>query len=144
MVLIVALIGAVFAFIAGAESGTLNEGWWDNLNTSALPYISLSVVFFVLAGAASVNVKSLSTPWRYELLMLGATVTFGLSVLYAATHPERIDVKLFTLMSAQAVAAFILVILFLVMKSNRSWKLAMPALLLFFACAGFFGYALLG
>ena len=144
MVVILCLIGAVFAFLAGAQGGELSEQWWETLNASVLPFLSLAVAFFIFAAVASVSPKPLSSSWRFESLMLGATALFGFSVLFAATHPEKIDTELLSLMLAQGATSFILLVLFFILKGDKFWKLAIPAILFFVVGAGFFGYAFLG
>ena len=144
MVVILCVIGAIFAFLAGAEGSGLNEGWLENVGAGFFSFFSLAVAFFIFASIVSVPPILLSSSWRFESLMLGATALFGLSVLFAATHPEKIEPGFFSLMVAQGATSFILLVLFFILKGDKFWKLAIPAILFFVAGAGFFGFAFLG
>ncbi|MCX7702694.1 MAG: hypothetical protein N2234_01125 [Planctomycetota bacterium] len=144
MAVVFALLGVVFAFLAGAEGGKLGSNWWQMLGPGALPLISLALAFLFFSIAASVPSKPLSQPWRYELLMLGCGLVFVFSIVYAVTHPERVDEQVFALVGAEAVSALIVVILFFTMKSGKMWKLAIPAIILIAAGMGGFWFAFLG
>jgi uncharacterized membrane protein YhdT len=142
--IVFALIAAVFAFLAGTESGKLGADWWQALSPTALPFFFIAVAFFFFAVATVFKPKPLSHPWRYEMLMVGACFLLALSVVYAATHPTQINEQLVAFIGIQTTATLIIVVLFFVLKSDKSWKLAIPALLLFIASIGILGYAFLG
>lgn len=157
MSMIFMLLGIALAFLAGSESGAVSGIWWETLSADVLPYICLSLSFLLLAivSIAPRKVREVSkgpetnengepeetmpTTWRYELLMFGSSVLFGLSLVYAAMHPDNLDRQLFALMAAQGVT-LVLITLFFVMKSNKLWRLAIPSLLILIGGAGFLVY----